>query len=137
MKNLNQAAAIWAGDGVELFIGPEHVEQPGALLFTDRQILLSAGNADGQPQWFFANAPQQAPLTLAVMPAVNGLGYTLEAAIPFNSLGFKPTEGQTLAFDLAIDNSTDGRTRTAQLVWNGTARNSADRTHWGRALLTK
>ena len=137
MKNANQGASIWAGDGVELFIGHEQVEQPGTLLFTDRQILLSAGNADGQPRWFFANAPEQSPLNLKVIPNVNGKGYTLETAIPFRSLGFEPKEGQKLAFDLAIDNSSDGNTRSAQLVWNGTARNSADRTHWGRALLTK
>ena len=137
MKNLNKGASIWAGDGVELFLGHEQVEQPGSLLFTDRQILLSAGNADGQAQWYFANAPQQVPLKLVVLPNVNGQGYTLEAAIPFSSLGFTPQDGESLAFDLAIDNSTDGSNRTAQLVWNGTARNSADRTHWGRALLTK
>jgi hypothetical protein len=137
MKNVNKGASIWAGDGVELFIGPEQVEQPGALRFTDRQILLSAGNADGQPQWYFANAPQPVPLKLVVVPNVNGQGYTLEAAIPFQSLGFAPQDGETLAFDLAIDNSMDGSNRTAQLVWNGTARNSADRTHWGRARLTK
>jgi hypothetical protein len=137
MKNSNRGAAIWAGDGVELFIGHEQVDQPGALRFTDRQILLSAGNADGRPQWYFANSPAQAPLTLTAAANVNGQGYTLEAAIPFKSLGFEPAEGKELAFDLAIDNSNDGNSRAAQLVWNGTARNSADRTHWGRALLTK
>lgn len=137
MKNVNQAAQIWSGDAVELYLGHEQMDQPGTLLFSDRQILLSAGTAEGKPQWFFANAPKQAPLTLAVVPNVNGQGYTLEAAIPFKSLGFEPKEGQKLAFDLAIDNSTDGSSRTAQLVWNGTARNSADRTHWGRALLSK
>jgi hypothetical protein len=137
MKNANKGAFIWAGDAVELFIGHEQVEQPGNLLFTDHQILLSAGNADGQSQWFFANTSTQASLKLAVIPNVNRRGYTLEAAIPFASLGFEPQAGQTLVFDLAIDNSDDGANRAAQLVWNGTARNSADRTHWGRAMLVK
>ena len=137
MKNANKGAFIWAGDAVELFIGHEQVEQPGNLLFTDHQILLSAGNADGQSQWFFANTSTQASLKLAVIPNVNRRGYTLEAAIPFASLGFEPQAGQTLVFDLAIDNSDDGANRAAQLVWNGTARNSADRTHWGRAKLVK
>ena len=84
-----------------------------------------------------ANAPQLVPLKLVVLPHVNGQGYTLEAAIPFSSLGFTPQDGKTLAFDLAINNSTDGTNRTAQLVWNGTARNSAGRTHWIRARPTK
>ncbi len=137
MKNVNQGAQIWAGDGVELFIGHEQVEQPGPLLFSDRQLLLSAGTAGGRPRWFFASAAKQAPLTLAVIPRVGGGGYTLEAAIPFESLGFEPVEGLKLAFDLAIDNSDDGNARAGQLVWNGSARDSGDRSDWGRALLTK
>jgi len=137
MKNVNRGDSIWAGDGVELFIGHEQVDQPGTLLFSDRQVLLSAGNVDGQAQSFIAHAPKQIPLRLAVMANVNGGGYTLEAAIPFAALGFEPKEGQKLAFDLAIDNSNDGSTRAGQLVWNGTARDSADRTHWGRAVLAK
>jgi hypothetical protein len=74
---------------------------------------------------------------MLVLPNLNGQGHTLEAAIPFSPLGFKPHDRETLAFDLAIENRPDGSNRTAQLVWNGTARNSADRTHWGRARLTK
>jgi hypothetical protein len=47
--------------------------------------------------------------------------------ILFESLGFEPKEGKKLVFDLAIDNSADGTRRDRQLVWNGKARNSADR----------
>ena len=100
-------------------------------------MLLSAGNPEGPARSFIANAPTQVPLQLTVVMNVNGRGYTVEAAIPFAALGFVPKEGQKLAFDLAIDNSNNGSTRAGQLVWNGTARDSADRTHWGRAVLAK
>ncbi|MGA2245231.1 MAG: sugar-binding protein [Verrucomicrobiota bacterium] len=136
MKNNHAGSSIWAGDAIELFVGHEQIDQPAQLLSSDRQILLSAGNV-GRPQWYCASAPQSAPLKLAVIPNVNGQGYTLEAAIPFSSLGFSPKDGQTLLFDLAIDNSVDGESRTAQLVWNGAARNSTDRTHWGRGRMTR
>ncbi len=46
-----------------------------------------------------------------------------------------PKEGQTLLFDLAVGNSTDGKQRASQLVWNGGPRNSSDRSAWGRLTL--
>ncbi len=137
MKNEHKGDSIWAGDGVELFIGHEQLDRPGSLLFSDRQVLLSAGLPGGAPQWYYANAPRQYGCELAVFPKVDGKGYVLEAAIPFEALGFQPKDGQRLGFDLALDNSADGDSRQCQLMWNGVARNSGDRTHWGTAILTK
>jgi len=137
MKNDHKGDSVWSGDGVELFIGSEQVDRPGSLLFGDRQVLLSAGLPGGAPQWHYANAPRQYGCEMAVIPKVDGKGYVLEAAIPFEALGFQPKDGQELRFDLALDNSADGQSRASQLMWNGVARNSGDRTHWGRAVLTK
>ena len=69
-------------------------------------------------------------------PTVDGRGYVLEAAIPFQALGFTPTPGQVIRFDLAIDEG-DGTGRQRQLTWNGTARDSGDRSDWGQATLVK
>ena len=137
MMNTHKAGDVWAGDGLELFIGGEKPDQAGPLLFSDRQVLLSAGTVDGAPQFYYGHAPAQFPCKLKVIPAVNGKGYTLTAAIPFKALDIKPVEGMQLRFDLGIDNSVDGNSRIAQLMWNGGARNSGDRTHWGRAVLIK
>ena len=137
MKNDHTGDRIWSADGVELFIGHEQPDRPGPLLFTDRQVLLSAGLPGGKPQWYYGNAPKQYACELVVVPRVGGGGYTLEAAIPFDALGLAPKEGQELLFDLAVDNSSDGKSRACQLMWNGAARNSTDRTHWGRAALRK
>jgi hypothetical protein len=149
MMNEHTGNSLWAADGVELFLGHEQVDQPGPLLFTDRQVLLSAGLPEGKPrtdavrprtdavrpQWYYANAPKQYPCDLVVLPKVDGTGYVLEAALPFEAFGIQPKAGQQLLFDLALDNSTDGKSRACQLMWNGIARNSGDRTHWGRAVL--
>jgi len=137
MQNAHQGDSIWSGDGLEVFIGHEQPDQPGPLLFTDRQVLLSGGLVEGEPQWHYAHAPGQYGCRLTVVPNVDGRGYVIEAAIPFAALGMAPAEGQTLVFDLALDNSNDGNSRSCQLMWNGIARNSADRTHWGRATLGK
>ncbi len=138
MQNDNTGDGLWAGDSIELFIGSENLEAGGALQFSDRQVLLSAhrgagGAADGY-RWFFANSPKQAEVKMVVVPEVAGDGYTVEAAIPWAGLGFKPKENQELLFDMGINDYTNGR---RQLMWNGIARNSGDRSQWGRAKLVR
>ncbi len=137
MMNSHTGDALWEGDGLEVFLGHEKPDQPGPLLFTDRQVLLSGGLVDGKPQWYYAQAPKQYDCGLTVVRNVDGKGYVIEAAIPFAALDMKPAEGQQMLFDLALDNSNDGSGRACQLMWNGIARNSGDRTHWAHATLAR
>lgn len=134
MQNQHPGVALWSGDGIELFIGGEKVGEGGPLLFTDRQVLLGAASNNQQ---HYANAPQQYVSQTAVVRGVDGKSYTLEAAIPWTALAIQPTTGQELQFDIAINDSSDGNRRERQLMWNGTTRNSGDRTHWGRATLVR
>jgi hypothetical protein len=133
MQNKQTGNALWNGDGVELFIGSEKVGTGGPFLFTDRQILLSAGKREGGS--YIANAPQQTPIEMIVVPGGDGKSYTLQAAIPWTILNVQPKAGQELMFDLAIDDSPNGNMRVRQLMWSGTAKNSSDRSHWGRLKL--
>lgn len=136
MRNGKQGGELWNGDGVELFIGWEDTEHTGPLLFTDRQVLLSAGRPPDGKASYVNHAPTQVSCPVVVTPGVDGHGYLLEAAIPFAALGFTPQEGRSIRFDLAIDDGNgDGRQR--QLMWSGAGRNSADRTDWGRAKFVK
>jgi len=132
MLNEHSGDRLWNADALELFIGSERLDQGGTLLFTDRQILLGAGKNN---QTHVANAARQPAIETSVTPAVDGKGYTVEAAIPWSALDIVPKEGLTLLFDLALDNSSDGKQRASQLVWNGGARNSSDRSAWGRLIL--
>ena len=135
LNNTKDGDRLWAGDGVELFIGSEKLDQPGTLLFTDHQVLL-AGRADTKPgSWHVVNAATQPEIKLINVPSVDGSGYTLEAAIPWSALDVKPSEGQSLLFDLAIDDAPAGGDRTRQLMWNGGGKNSGDRSYWGRLQL--
>ena len=63
---------------------------------------------------------------------VNGM---LSAEKPYGEKAVAPKAGLTLLFDLALGNSADGKQRASQLVWNGGARNSSDRSAWGRLTL--
>jgi hypothetical protein len=134
-QNQLKGELLGNADAVELFIGFEQPDQPGPVRATDRQILLSAGTAVGQNPWHLMRSTEQPPCELAVIPDVDGKGYTLEAAIPFQALGFEPKDGQQLVFDLGVDDSADGQYRLRQIMWNGSARNPCDRTAWGRAVL--
>jgi len=132
MRNDRQGAGIWNGDAIELFIGHEALEEGGPLRFTDRQILLSAGTPPDQQAAWVVNQPRQLITSMLTQPAVDGKGYLIEVAIPFEALGFTPKEGLRLLFDLAIDDG-NGEGRQRQLMWSGGERNSGDRTAWGRA----
>jgi hypothetical protein len=134
MLNTRTGDALWSGDGIELFVGPDHPDQGGPPLFSDRQIMLSAGQVDGKPQFFFTHLEKQPDCKLVVLPSANG--YTVEAAIPFASIGFKPAANQQIRFDIGVDESANGKSRIRQIMWNGTSRNSGDRTGWGRATLS-
>ncbi len=131
-KNTQTGNGLWRGDGVELFIGAEKLDAPGGLQFTDRQILLGAGE---KKEFHFVNAPEQPACEMIVVPAVDGKGYTLEAALPWDALKIKPEEGREFLFDLGVDDSATGGIRARQIMWNGTGNNSGDRTYWGRAKL--
>ena len=64
----------------------------------------------------------------------DGKGYILEAAIPFDALGIQPKTGETILFDIALDDSADGTKRLRQFMWNGIDRNSTERGQWGTAI---
>ncbi len=133
MNNAQEGANLWNGDGLELFIGSEGLDGGGPLLFSDRQVLLGAGHSG---QAFIAHALAPTQCKTVVVPGVDGKGYTLEAAIPWAALGVAPAPraGRELRFDLAVDDGAANR-RERQLMWNGSDKNSTDRTHWGRMKL--
>jgi len=135
MRNSQGPEMLWSADCVELFIGSESLNKGGQLLFSDRQILLSASKANGKALFHYARSPQQYDAQLEVVPKVDGKGYVLEAAIPWKALELSPKIGTELLFDIAIDDSQDGKRRDRQLMWNGGASNSGDRSHWGRLKL--
>jgi len=134
MLNKQTPANAWNGDGVEVFLGTEKIDQGGTLLFSDRHLLLGVGGA-GKALAYYGNSPQQYACDTIIVPSGDGKGYTLEAAIPWEALGITPKVGAKLLFDIGINDSTDGKLRQHQIMWNGTNRNSGDRTHWGTGTL--
>jgi hypothetical protein len=135
MCNNKSGGNLWNGDGIELFVGSDNLDQAGTLLFSDHQVLLGAKPQPKAGDWYFVNAPKQADIAMFVAPTVDGKGYTLEAAIPWTALGVVPKEGHELLFDIGVDDAPQGGDRTRQLMWSGGHRNSVDRSEWGRLQL--
>jgi hypothetical protein len=133
MQNNLPNEKVWASDCIELFTGPENLDQSGLLQFGDRQVILRGAKVEGKlAASVIYNAPRHYEAKVAVVPGTDGKSYTMEAAIPFEALGFVPKPGQEILFDLCIDDATSGR-RT--LAWNGTQRK--ERGAWGKALFMK
>ncbi len=127
-------SVLWDGDALELFIGSEKLDAGGALLFSDRHLLVSAG-AGGKAAFYDPQSPEPYACETLLVPGGDGRSYTLEIAVPWTALSVKPVVGTELLFDLAIDDSTDGSMRHRQITWSGTDKNSSDRTRWGRIKL--
>jgi hypothetical protein len=134
LQNTRSGADLWMGDGIELFFGTESFGTDGPLLPGDRHILIGASSANGKPEAYVVGAATQPDIETMVIPDADGKGYILEAAIPFEVIGVYPKTGDTILFDVALDDSTDGQKRLRQFVWNGIDRNSSERGQWGTAV---
>ena len=135
MMNDQPPGSMWSADCVELFIGPGNLKDGGTMIFSDRQILLGAGQ---QPKVFIGGHPEEsAQCKLLTIKNVAGDGYVLEAVIPWSVLKIKPEADKEMLFDVAIDNSDDGKIRKQQLMWNGKANNGGDRLAWGKATIVE
>ena len=131
-RNSRKGKDLWQSDCIELFVGSEELGKGGPLLFSDRQVLISAGRPEGGI--WIVNRPEQ-PAGARVVVTPNANGYALEAAIPWNALGITPESGRKLRFDIGLDDGDDGPRRLRQFMWSGKAGNSAERTAWGNATL--
>ncbi|NUQ01084.1 MAG: hypothetical protein HUU35_14645, partial [Armatimonadetes bacterium] len=76
-RNEQTGVDLWNADALELFIGHEALEQPGALRFTDRQILIGVGQP---PRCHVVRGRPGEEIQAVVVDRVDGRGYVVEAA---------------------------------------------------------
>ncbi|NBD26923.1 S-layer homology domain-containing protein [Paenibacillus glycinis] len=131
MQNAYEGFDIWNGDALELFVGPEFLDKPGALRVSDSQIILSGAGGF----YCYNNKDPQPPIDTVVKPDADGKGYSVEAAIPLAGLNVADAaDGRQLRFDIGFDNG-EGNNRVGQYLWNGVDGNSSSRDKWGMATL--
>jgi hypothetical protein len=126
LLNTQKPESLWNGDGVEFFLGAENLDQGGSLIFSDRHLIVGAAGP-GKAPFYYGNSPDQYTADTQTL---------METAVPWKALGVTdPKAGLEILFDIGINDSVDGKGRQHQIMWNGTDKNSGDRTHWGRIKL--
>ena len=140
---------VWGGDAVELFFGPENVDQGGGMQFGDIQALFGANYNNGNPvtinSWYNRGSRLRPPLSpnagdssrlLLDIGTLMGPGsnrYTLATRIPMEEVtGRVLADGEIIKFDMGISAAIlPHGGRSHQLMWNGTIFNSSSRERWG------
>lgn len=130
-SNKNRGEWIWDGDGIEIFLGAESVDKGGPMLFSDRQVLVSASTGEV----YVPKNVKGIKVKARAVGRVDGKGHDIEVAVPWKLIDYTPKAGDEILFDLAVDDAPTGGKRVRQLMWNGSARNSSDRSAWGRLTL--
>lgn len=140
MENTRTGSGIWNGDCLELFIGVEDLDftqyPSDGMIPSDIQIVFSGGKTNGYQSYFHTNGVTTFPVMLfGIEPDEDGKGYTIEAAIPLDVLGFeKPwqNEGMELILNAVLnDGASPGR---GQWGWTTEGEQvKKSRGLWGRA----
>lgn len=139
LKNLKRRNFLWDGDAIEVTLSTNPRAHPSRSKYdpTDFQIGLSPGdggnNSPAMWVWQLKAAPENGEIE--VQKSSDPVGYTLEAKIPWASLGqYRPRAGDALGFDVSLDDG-DGGGRKSQLVWAGDFAFYRDPSVWGELEL--
>lgn len=120
MVNSKTKGDIWNGDAIEMVI-PNY------------QIGLGTGDgmANKPSIWIWQknrNSSGQIMVTKSFSPT----GYVLEAKVPWSEIAtIAPKTGDTMAFDIAVDDADQTWERKIQFVWSGDYMYYKDPDVWG------
>lgn len=112
LDNTNVGGDLWGGDNFELFFGTEdinYIEQPGkknTMIDSDVQIVLAGGVVDGVAHSYhwLKGVFTYPPFLYEVTADEDGLGYTMEAAIPLSLIGIaEPWNNAQMIFNPEIN----------------------------------
>ena len=132
MNNPQQGGNIWMGDGIGIGISlnPDADPKREAYDSKDFQIGFSTGSDDVDPvNWCWQLNGKIPGVEYQVTQTETG--YFYEMKIPFKSFGYKPQSGDTIGFEMAIDDADAQGNRENQLQWNGNGQWYRDPSVWG------
>jgi len=130
-------AVIWEGDSAEVYLDMNH-NYSTTYGLDDFQYIVGWN----YPQLFEKHGttsnlynPGATPVLFA--NATTATGYSVEIGLPWATLAVTPTVGALYGFDVGI-NVNQGYSnglRDGQLMWQGTANNGTDTSHFGQLTL--
>lgn len=116
------------GDLAEFFIDGDHSGGP----YDDHDVYFRI-NGTGYLEIILGPS---GGITIESSIKFNPDGYTIEAAIPWESLGISPIEGENTAFDVIVwDDDSGGSWRDYALAWNGNVDNIFNTSQLGHVNL--
>ena len=127
-------SGVWTGDAFELYFSGADQDAPGrgpGYLAADKRIGLAYGQEN------LVMLPSGAPCADAIVRVrQTNDGYTLEAAIPFRSLGgYRPTLHGEIGLDFAVVDVDQVGGPLRRLIWSGSCAVLTDPCEMGVALL--
>ncbi len=141
LMNPNKKQNVWKGDAIEVCIGLDRASDKNRASFSksDHQMGFGVGDAKGNPPsiWLWTRNMEPGGAQIAVKRSAKAKGYTFETKIPWADMsGYVPSEGDTIAFDCALDDADSGQ-RAIQMVWNGDFLFYKDPGVWGELQFVK
>jgi hypothetical protein len=127
----NDSPEPWNDDAVEVFLDLNR-GRTNYYEGDDFQIIVPRDESA-------THSPQGGANTgsMPVERSSNAAGYKVKITIPWSTIGVggDPPLGETIGFDLAVDDDSDGGDRNAQVVTFGTADNYFNTSSWGDITL--
>lgn len=122
LVNSKKNGDIWNGDAIE---------------FTVPGYQIGLGTGDGMSNkpsiWIWQKKKPSAKGEIIAKKQLSPVGYIIEAKIPWKELGFiTPKAGESIGFDIAVDDADQTWERASQLVWCGDYLFYKDPDVWGK-----
>lgn len=123
----NNSAETYNNDSVEVFLNTDNV-------LTSTNLTDDFGFLFG---WNNPVVSERLGRVTGVLFSTSTIsnGYTLEAAIPWDTLSISPSAGMTLGFDLAVNEGDATGCRAGELIWNGSFFDTVDPRNFGALAL--
>jgi len=136
LVNKKQKQDIWNGDAIEMVINTNSSVDPdrGEFVSGDYQIGFGTGDGKGNPASIWSWQRHRSPTGSEIMVKKMNkpVGYVMEAKIPWSFfVGFTPSKGTQLGFDIAFDDADYTGERERQFIWNGDYYFYKDPSVWG------
>jgi hypothetical protein len=140
LTNQRPDDGIWDGDCLEICVSTDPAADPERKAFTETDWQLGFAPADSVAElparsWEWSKLKSAIPGAEAKSFSSKG-GYGMEISLPWAALGgFAAAAGQSLGFDLAVDDAGAEGGRATQWIWNGTSAFYKDPSQWGTLVL--
>ena len=120
---------VYQNDCIEIFINPDN-SKARTYGSNDKQLFIGYGKGRGS---LFINNGADYRTGWSDFEG----GYTIEMAIPWESMGIRPTDGLRIGFDITNDDkNVEGGQRESVLTWAGNGDNWQSTANFGTLILT-